>query len=208
MKRLFIFIVAVSALMMGTQTAEAQSWKDILKKAGAAVADAATDGKYSEKALVGEWTYLEPALKMEGEDVLSGFAAVALEQSATKHLAKVYDKIGLRPGKGTLAFLKDNKYEARAEKRMITGGYAYNGETHEITFSFDKKYSKGKVDPVMGRVYVKGDEMSIVFPVTKLIELVKTIGDKVPQLQGVAKLMENYKGVYLGVKFSRVGAAK
>ena len=206
MKRLFIFIVAVSALMIGAQTAEAQSWKDILKKAGAAVADAATDGKFSEKALVGEWTYMEPALKMEGEDVLSGFAAVALEQSATKHLAKVYDKIGLRPGKGTLAFLKDNKYEARAENRTISGGYEYNGETRDITFSFDTKFRK--VEPVMGRVYVEGDVMSIVFPVTKLVELVKSIGDKVPQLQGVAQLLENYKGVYLGVKFSRVGSAK
>lgn len=204
MKGFFVFVLTSLFLLTGVRSASAQDWRDLLQQA----ADAATalNGKASELKLAGRWVYSAPAMKMTGEDVLSGIAAAALEKAAEKKMSKVYEKVGLKPGVGVLTLCKENRYEATTGERTVRGGYEYDSKARQITFSFDSK--KRSYAPVTGRAYVKGDELVIVFPVTKLVEMVKTIGDRVPQLNGLASLFERYKDVYIGFTFRREGAAK
>lgn len=200
MKKFLILVMTACALLMGTRTASAQDWQDLLKKAASA-ADEALGGKVSELTMNGRWVYSAPAMKMKGDDVMSGLAAAALEKTAEKKMAKIYEKVGLKPGIGILTLNRDNRYEATTGERTVKGDYTYEAEQHLMTFSFDSK--RRKYDPVTGTVYVRGNEMILVFPVTKLVDMVKAIGDRVPQLNGLAALFEHYKDVYVGFTFRR-----
>ena len=62
MKRL---IALALLLALGTTAAAAQDWKEALKRAATAAADKLTDGKLTEYALVGQWSYTAPGVKFE-----------------------------------------------------------------------------------------------------------------------------------------------
>ena len=203
MKKHLVILLTAFALLASTESASAQNWGDLFKKAGAAVADAVTGGKYSENAMQGRWVYAAPAMKMESAegDALSGLAGVALERTAAKKMTKVYEKVGLKPGVGILTLMEDGKYEATTGERTIKGTYTFDAKQHLTTFAFDTKIKK--VQPVEGKVYVKGDELTLVFPVTRLVEMVKAIGDRIPQLAGLSQLFEKYENIYIGFKFQK-----
>ena len=80
----------LAAALLAAGTVQAQDWKDALKKAATSVADQLTDGKLTEHALVGTWSYTGPGVKFEGEDMASELAGAAIESSVAKQLERAY----------------------------------------------------------------------------------------------------------------------
>ena len=199
MKKLFILLFIASLCF--SERAAAQNWKDRLREAATEAADKLSDGKLTEKRFIGTWTYLEPALKMESESLLSELAASVLNKNATKRMNRIYEHIGIHPGNGTICLEKDGCFTATNQKHTIKGTYTYDNTTHQITFTFDTKHRK--VEPVTGRISLKGENMILVFPVTKLVDLIRSVGERIPQLSGLVSLFDQYKDVYIGFTFSK-----
>ena len=65
--------------------------------------------------------------------------------------------------------------------------------------------AKDKLDlgSVPGHAYIDGSNLLLVFPVTKLIDMVKAMGSKISSMETIVALLENYKNVYIGFEFSR-----
>ena len=59
----------------------------------------------------------------------------------------------------------------------------------------------GKTD-ILLQFRVIGNPL-LVFPVTKLIDMVKAMGSKISSMETIVALLENYKNVYIGFEFSR-----
>ena len=68
-----------------------------------------------------------------------------------------------------------------------------------------EKLGKEKLDlgEVPGHVYLSGTKMVLVFPVGKLIEIIKSYGSKISSMETVVALLEQYKNVYIGFEFSK-----
>ena len=66
-------------------------------------------------------------------------------------------------------------------------------------------FAKGKLNlgTVEGHAYVSGTDLQLVFPVTKLVNLVTSLGSKVSSLSTLVTLLKKYEDVYLGFAFSR-----
>jgi len=66
-------------------------------------------------------------------------------------------------------------------------------------------FAKDKLDlgSVPGHAYIDGSNLLLVFPVTKLIDMVKAMGSKISSMETIVALLENYKNVYIGFEFSR-----
>ena len=66
-------------------------------------------------------------------------------------------------------------------------------------------FAKGKFDlgSVPGHAYISGTELQLVFPVTRLVEFVKSLGSRISSLAAVTRLLEQYDDVYLGFEFDR-----
>ena len=194
-------LIALTLLLLGG-TASAQGWKDAVKKAATTAADKATDGKLTEFALAGTWNYKGPGVKLEGKDIASEVGGAALEGTIDKQLAKAYEMAGIKPGAGSFTFNKeDNAFTAIMGAHNLSGTYDYDSATHVVTLHF----AKGKLNlgSVPGHAYISGSELTLVFPVTKLVELVTALGSKVEQFETATTLLSKYKNVYIGFAFEK-----
>ena len=196
------FLLCATTLLLLSDTASAQDWKDALKKAATAAADKATDGKLTQYALAGTWNYTGPGVKFEGEDIASELGGAALETTVVKQLEKAYALAGIKPGSGTFTFERDSDaFSGKLGKHELSGTYEYDAPTHVVTLHF----AKGKLNlgSVPGHAYISGSELVLVFPVTKLVEMVTALGSKVSSLSTAAALLSKYKDVYIGFAFSK-----
>ena len=88
----------------------------------------------------------------------------------------------------------------------LSGTYEFDASTHVVALLFAKeKIGKEKIDlgSVLAHAYLNGTELILVFPVSKLIDIIKTYGSKVSSMETIIALLEQYKNVYIGFEFSR-----
>ncbi len=195
-----ILIPAV-VLLLALPTA-AQDWKNALKKIATTAVDEATDGKLTQYALAGTWNYSGPGVKFEGEDIASELGGAALESTVVQQLEKAYALAGIESGSGSFTFEKaDSTFTAALGKHELSGTYEYDSSTHVVTLRF----AKGKLNlgAVEGHAYVSGTDLLLVFPVTKLVNLVTELGSKVSSLATITTLLRKYENVYLGFAFTK-----
>lgn len=200
MKKL-LFSLALLAAIAATGPASAQSWKDALSKITTSVIDRLTDGKLTEKALVGTWSYTQPGVKFESDDTVSEIAGSALESTVVKRLETAYGYAGIRAGSCVFTFNDDETFSATLGKYALSGTYEFDASTHVVTLRF----AKGKIDlgTLEGHAYIDGKELLLVFPVTKFVDMATTLGSKVSSLATVVALLEKYKNVYIGFAFRK-----
>ncbi|MFQ6941187.1 MAG: lipocalin-like domain-containing protein [Alistipes finegoldii] len=83
---------------------------------------------------------------------------------------------GIKPGAGTVTFAKDGKFTTLMGKYELSGTYEFDASTHVATLNFAK--DKLDLGSVPGHAYIDGSNLLLVFPVTKLIDMVKAMGSK------------------------------
>ena len=189
-------------LLCSFETLVAQSWEDLLKKAATEVADKVSGGKLTEAALNGAWSYTAPAIKLESKNALNEIGSTAIESIATPKLERAYAIVGLKAGAGQFTFNEDQRFTAVLGRAKHLGGtYEFNPADHTITLSFSQ--SKFKLGKVSGKVYIIGNELQLVFPVTKLVEIVTKLGSSIASLNTIATLLEKYEATYLGFAFTK-----
>ena len=106
--------LSVALFGLFSMSASAQSFGDLLKKvtSGTSALSTAKDyvvsllgtDKVTAADLSGTWSYSEPAVVFESENVVSKLGGAALAQSTEKQLASLLEKIGLEAGKIQLTF--------------------------------------------------------------------------------------------------------
>lgn len=196
-------LLLLAALLL-TGSAAAQDWKELLKKAATTAIDKATDGKLTQYAIVGTWCYTAPGVKFESDDWTGELSGAALESTVTSKLESAYAIVGIKPGACDFTFDRDGAFTATMGSRSLSGTYEFDAATHVITLHFAKgKYDLGSVP---GHAYVSGEALQLVFPVTKLVAMIKALGSKVSALTTLAKLLDNYDDVYIGFRFDRKAA--
>lgn len=200
MKKL-LFSFALFAAIAATGPATAQSWKDALSKITTSVIDRLTDGQLTEKALLGTWSYTQPGVKFESEDMVTEIAGSALESTVVKRLETAYAYAGIRAGASSLTFNDDDTFSATLGKYALSGTYEFDASMHVVTLHF----AKGKIalGTLEGHAYINGKELLLVFPVTKFVDMATTLGSKVSSLATVVALLEKYKNVYIGFAFQK-----
>ena len=99
------------------------------------------------------------------------------------------------------AMASDSTFTAVLGKHELSGTYEYDSSTHVVTLRF----AKGKLNlgAVEGHAYVSGTELQLVFPVTKLVNLVTELGSRVSSLSTITALLKKYENVYLGFAFTK-----
>ena len=102
----------------------------------------------------------------------------------------------------TFTFGKDDDaFTATLGSHTLSGTYEYDAPTHVVTLHF----AKGKLNlgSVPGHAYISGQELVLVFPVTRLVEVVTALGSKVSYFSTATTLLSKYKNVYVGFAFSK-----
>lgn len=199
MKRILSLLTL--ALLLGGPAA-AQDWGELLKQTLTNAADKATDGKLTQYALPGTWSYSSPGVRFEGDDATADLGAQLLSAALSDQLGKIYAKVGLTPGTGSITFDRESGFSASLGEQKIEGKYTYDAETHIVSLSSDHEKLK-QYGSVAGRAYIDGSALQLLIPATKLLEIVQSVSAQSESLAGVSALLANYQNLYIGFSFTR-----
>ena len=199
MKRILSLLTL--ALLLGGPAA-AQDWGELLKQTLTNAADKATDGKLTQYALPGTWSYSSPGVRFEGDDAAADLGAQLLSAALSDQLGKIYAKAGLTPGTGSITFAREGGFSASLGEQKIEGKYTYDAETHVVSLSSDHEKLK-QYGSVSGRAYIDGSALQLLIPATKLLEIVQSVSAQSESLAGVSALLANYQNLYIGFSFTR-----
>lgn len=154
--------------------------------------------KLNEKNLVGTWTYSEPCVVLESDDVLSNIGGKVIENKVEAQQKKVLEKVGFKPGKVVLVLNKDKSGTMTVGKR--TSNFTWEVEESELKLTFlarehaiNAKLSAGKLQLAMN-----ADKMLGLLNATA-----SAVGSLSSTMGTLSNLLSNYKGLYLGLVFTK-----
>lgn len=109
--------------------------------------------------------------------------------------------MGIKPGACSFTFEREGAFTASLGSHNLSGTYEFDASTHVITLHFARgKYDLGSVP---GHAYISGEALQLVFPVNRLVAMIKTLGNKVSKLAALSNLLEKYDNVYIGFRFDK-----
>lgn len=195
MRRIFITLIALFTI----STVNAQGWLDALKKVATEAVDKATDGALTKIAIVGNWSYSAPAVKLDGEDTLTSLSGSALSATLGSKMESIFAKVGIVEGACSVTFNEDGTFTMPIKSRNISGTYTYNNEDHALTMTLGQE----KKVEVKGFAYISGANLQLVFQINKLTDFLVNVGSSVSSLSTVTNLIKQYENIYLGFEFAR-----
>ena len=206
MKRNWIFELTVCALLFLVTGVQAQSLKDIWNSS--AVKDAVTavtGGKQlSVENLAGTWTYVNPAIQLEGDNALKNVAASVAASEIEKKLNEYCAKVGIEAGAFNYTFNADSTFTSQLRGRTLNGTYSFNAEEKTIELKYGK-LSKLNLATMTAYVVLSDNQLSLLFNVDKLLDFLtklSSLSDNTA-LQTINKLASEYDGMKLGFELSK-----
>ena len=192
-KLLFTLLLTAVAL-----TAPAQNILDALKGVASDAIDKATGGKLTEQALIGEWQYARPGVKIGGEGVSGALGGAVLQSQLEQKLETVLEKAGIKPGACVFVFDRQNNVEVRMSQKSKKGTYEYAPDSHQIVL----KFGSSALAEFTGQIYLDGTNLQLLFPADKLVSLLKTVGSALPS-NGATALLKNFDKMSVGLEFTK-----
>lgn len=216
MKSLFIRIAIVTAVAFAMPAQSDAQILDILKGAAGAVMGGKVDGneavgtitnvvgnilgngKVKESSLEGTWTYTEPCVVFESDDVLSKIGGGVAQTKIESKFDKALSKIGISKGKVIYKFNADKTMQITVGKKTFDGTYSVEG--NDLTMVINNRTINANVKLSLGtlQISMKAD---------KLLTFAQTVSTKLSSVASsagtIAAVLGAYKGMYIGMKFTK-----
>lgn len=152
----------------------------------------------NEKNLVGTWTYSEPCVVLESDDVLSNIGGKVIEKKVEAQQKKMLEKIGFKPGKVVLVLNEDKSGTMTVGKRTTPFTWSVDESDLKLTFLAREHAINAKIS---------GGKLQLAMNADKMLGLLNTtmsaVGNLSSSMGTLSKLLGNYKGLYLGLMFAK-----
>lgn len=154
----------------------------------------------SQSDIVGTWNYTGSDCVFESDNLLAkaggSVAASKIEKSVDSQLSKV----GIKSGSCSFIFNKDNTYTATIGSRTISGNYTLDPSNKKIKLTY--LAGVGSMTP---RIAKSGSTISLLFESDKLLTLLKGASALTgsSSLSSLSSLLDNYDGLYIGLKLKK-----
>lgn len=205
MKKLFVIM---AAFMLSAGVANAQSLGSILGQ----VAQSATKDNSTLSALtniissklipssdqiVGTWRYQKPAVMFVSSNVLKSTAASVASSTIETKLQTKLNAVGVKPGKMSITYNADKTFTVERNGKKVASG-TYTVSSNDITMTFKGRKTPCKVTPQLDN-----GTLVIVTDVSKLQNLITSLGSNISQLSTVTSLLKSYDGAKVGIRMSK-----
>ena len=156
--------------------------------------------KVSEKSLVGTWSYNQPCVAFESEDVLTTLGSSMVRKKVESTMQKGLTKVGFTSGKVVMTLKEDKTGTIEFNGKNIIVNWAVDGSDLKLTFPI---FDKG----VTMNAKLTGSELQLAMKADKLLTLLNTITEKTSTVNSslgtLNTLTKNVKGMYMGLKFTK-----
>ena len=202
MKKNWYWKIALLSLLFVSDAVSAQSLIDIFKSSTVKDVVASVTGgkKLTVENLSGTWVYVNPAVSLEGDDVLKNVAGSLATSELEKKLKENCKKVGIGEGMFSYTFNADSTFICNIKGRSLSGIYSLNAEDKTMTMSFGSKSGKLKLLKMNAAVVFMDNQLSLLFEADKLLDFISKLSSLSGSttLQSISKLTEQYDGVKLG----------
>lgn len=172
----------------------------------------------SEDVFKGTWNYNGTACVLESDAALANIGGSVVTTNIEEKLDGYLAKIGVKEGSCSFTFEDENECRFKVGSKEIKGTYTLNPEEKSVNFVFYNKLS------MTAHVAYNLTGMDIVFNADKLLSLIQnvlgtvteksssytakttntgTLGTAASTLETVNSLLNNYKGMMLGMKLKK-----
>lgn len=205
MKKFFLKSAVVGAFFMTSISASAQIDLGNLGKVvssaigGEAGSIISSKNNVSKENIVGTWTYKQPSISFESNDLLKQAGGQLTSAAIEKKLAEQFTKVGITAGKFLITFGSDNTFSTIKNGAVTTSGtYVLNGS--KITFSYLEGSAK-----VTGYAQMKNGLLSISFDSSKVIDVMSKMSKYSANttLSTISSLAGSFNGMKTGVALSK-----
>ncbi len=154
-----------------------------------------------QSQLTGTWNYSRPAIAFETTDLLNRIGGAVVSTKIENKIAAILSKYGIKAGIMSFTFQKDGTFTSKLNNKAITGTYKLNKAN--ITFNYANKKS------VTANVKQSGKSLQLTFTADKLLEFLKELNSELAKetsndtLTTISTLLKAYKGMQLGLQFSK-----
>ncbi|MBR1902290.1 MAG: DUF4923 family protein [Bacteroidaceae bacterium] len=156
--------------------------------------------KVSEKSLVGTWSYNQPCVAFESEDVLTTLGSSMVSKKVESTMQKGLTKVGFTSGKVVMTLKEDKTGTIEFNGKNIIVNWAVDGSNLKLTFPI---VDKG----VTMNAKLSESELQLAMKADKLLTLLNAITEKTgtvnSSLGTLNTLTKNVKGMYMGLKFTK-----
>ena len=156
--------------------------------------------KVSEKSLVGTWSYNQPCVAFESEDVLTTLGSSMVSKKVESTMQKGLTKVGFTSGKVVMTLKEDKTGTIEFNGKNIIVNWAVDGSDLKLTFPI---VDKG----VTMNAKLSESELQLAMKADKLLTLLNTITEKTSTVNSslgtLNTLTKNVKGMYMGLKFTK-----
>ena len=206
MKKTWNLVITASILLSGSDAAYGQSIKDILNSAAVKDAVTAVTGgkKLTVDNLAGTWTYVNPAIQLEGDNALKNVAASVASSELEKKLKEYCAKVGIVEGAFKYTFNTDSTFTSVLKGRTLKGTYSFNADDKTMELHYGK-IGKSKLTTMTAHVVVTNDQLSLLFNADKLLDFLTKLSavSKNTTLQTLNKLASQYDGMMMGFELKK-----
>lgn len=189
------------ALLMFCTPLSAQNWLDALKGVATSAIEEIAGGEITALRIVGTWQYTQPGIKLSSEDTLSELSAAAATTTIQKQLDTYYQKVGIRQGACSFTFNEDGSFSSQFGQRTLSGTYTFDTESFQLSLHFENGLFK--LGTIPAYAYMNGENLQVVFPVDKLVNMLVAFGSKSSRLAPITSLIQQYDSIKLGFEFKK-----
>ena len=154
----------------------------------------------TEKTLVGTWSYSQPCVAFESENVLATLGSSVVSTKVEKTMQNGLTKVGFTSGKVVMTLNEDKTGTIQYNGKPVNINWAVEGTNLKLTFHI---VNKG----VTMNVKQTGGELQVAMKSDKLLTLLNAITEKAGTVNGslgtLNTLTKNVKGMYMGLKFTK-----
>lgn len=152
-----------------------------------------SDKQATRDNIIGTWSYTEPAIVFESDNLLTKTAAKIAANKMEDKLQTYLNKYGIKPGTFSMTFNEDGTYTRTLKGKTVKGTWKVEDSKLKLTILGIKTLSV--------TTQIDGKDMQFVTDATKLLNLFKSFGAKSndSNIQTVTKLMKSVKGMQAGI---------
>lgn len=189
-------------LWLCATSAQAQSWKDILKSETVQkVVSSVTGGQsVTVASLQGTWTYVDPAVQLGSDNTLKQIAGSAATTELEKKLKEQCAKVGIVEGVFNYTFHEDSTFTSALKKGSLKGTYSVNEADKTIAFTYTAGTSDRAIYTLIASTVLAGDNLTLLFNADKLLTFLTKVASLTSNstFQSLSQLAEQYDGLMLG----------
>lgn len=154
----------------------------------------------SEKNLVGTWTYTQPCVAFESEDLLTSVGSSMISGKVESTMKNGLTKVGFTSGKVVMTLKEDKTGVIKYNGKGVDVNWAVDGTNLKLTFPL---LNQG----VTMNAKLSGGELQVAMKADKLLALLNAVTQKAgtvnSQLSTLGTLTKNVKGMYMGLKYTK-----